>query len=176
MSAASINPEQLWLVLVASGPGKKTLEHWIAPEGSFGYRKILRQSNPKRRAVAAIAYPAIGSLGVPGRGWWCALQKRFKGPEFALFRMHQDTGLVALEIVRAKSAEKAAKQPGNNIVGVYPLDALRDSVRSMRRILDGDEKLAHFNVMLGTGHGDEFSEEMNIRIRPDKWTEPEMGA
>lgn len=172
--------EQIWLVLVATGPGQKTLEHWLAPVGDMGYRKILRQSNPKRRAVAAIALSKLGGLGAATgeRGWWPSLLRRMQGPHYALFRMDPDDGLVSLDIKRGKSAEQAEHSGGDGIVGSYLLNGVRDSVRSMRHLLDTQNiRGVHFNLL---GKGDPSAEEpapeMNLKIRPDKWTEPEMGA
>lgn len=170
------NADQVWLVLVASGPGQKTLEHWLAPEGEAGYRKILRQSNPKRRAVAAVPLTNLSKLGVARKGWWNGVLNTCQGPEYALFEMSPENGMVSVCVVRAKTSLKAAKKQ-SNIVGVYLLENVRTSVRDMRRILDNQNlRAAHYNILKGEAQGNDVEEEMNLKFRPDRWTEPEMGA
>lgn len=171
------NADQVWLVLVASGPGQKMLEHWLAPEGENGYRKILRQSNPKRRAVAAIPLTSLSKLGITRKGWWTAILKTCQGPEYALFKMSPDNGMVSVCVARGKTPLKAAKKQGSNIVGVYLLENVRSSVRDMRRMLDNQNtSAAHYNILKGEVQPTEVEEEMNLKFRPDRWTEPEMGV
>jgi hypothetical protein len=174
---AHFSSEQLWLVLVAANPGHKTIEHWLAPAGDMGNRKILRQSNAKRRAVAAIPLSRLGGLGIAERGWWHQFLDRVQGPKHALFRMNPDDGLVSLIMQRAKNIHKA-EHAGEGIVAAYNLNAVRDSVRNMRHILDTQNvHAAHYNLLGNQDIPREVvAEEMNIKIRPDKWAEPEMGA